>query len=107
MGSRLRARNCLGCGPAIRVPSPAAGRIANTCITGGVYNGGAVNGADIHAAGARQKVPRRNAASGPYDFGMHAPLPATLPIDTTLLKPGLRLAVGLRSEERRVGEEGR
>src|ERR1035441_10236225 len=94
MGRPLRARNCLGCGPAIRVPSPAAGRIANTCITGGVYNGGAVNGADIHAAGARQKVPRRNAASGPYDFGMHAPLPATLPIDTTLLKPGLR-----RSEE--------
>src|ERR1039457_4163207 len=103
MGRPLRARNCLGCGPAIRVPSPAAGRIANTCITGGVYNGGAVNGADIHAAGARQKVPRRNAASGPYDFGMHAPLPATLPIDTTLLKPGLRLAVGLSGGADSVG----
>src|ERR1035438_2174213 len=39
MGRPLRARNCLGCGPAIRVPSPAAGRIANTCITHGVYIG--------------------------------------------------------------------
>jgi hypothetical protein len=31
-------KNCFGCGPAIRVPSPAAGRIANTCITSRVYN---------------------------------------------------------------------
>ncbi len=29
----------------------------------------------------------------PYDFGMRKPL--TLPLDTTLLKPGLRLAVGV------------
>src|ERR1700678_345373 len=38
MGSPLRARNCLGCGPAMRVPRPAAGRITKTCITGEVYN---------------------------------------------------------------------
>jgi tRNA(Ile)-lysidine synthase len=31
----------------------------------------------------------------PYDFGMRTPLPPALPIDTTLLKPGLRLAVGV------------
>jgi tRNA(Ile)-lysidine synthase len=30
-----------------------------------------------------------------YHFGMRAPLPPSLPIDTTELKPGLRLAVGL------------
>ena len=34
---------------------------------------------------------------------MHAPLPATLPIDTTLLKPGLRLAVGLSGGADSVG----
>ena len=30
-----------------------------------------------------------------YDPVVHTPRPATLPLDTTLLKPGLRLAVGL------------
>src|ERR1039457_4326052 len=47
MGMPSRARNCLGCGPAIRVPSPAAGRIANTCITRGVYIGWALDAAGI------------------------------------------------------------
>src|SRR5580658_1354696 len=37
MGIPPRARNCLGCDPAMRVPMPAAGKIANTCITCGVY----------------------------------------------------------------------
>src|SRR5580704_14727976 len=38
IGRPLRARNCLGWGPAMRVPKPAAGRITKTCITGEVYN---------------------------------------------------------------------
>src|SRR5947199_9268434 len=37
MGTPSSERNCFGCGPAIRVPRPAAGRIANTCIPGEVY----------------------------------------------------------------------
>src|SRR5215472_2924318 len=37
MGTPSSERNCFGCGPAIRVPRPAAGRIANTCITRRVY----------------------------------------------------------------------
>src|ERR1039458_9014913 len=91
MGRPLRARNCLGCGPAIRVPSPAAGRIANTCITGGVYNGRALDGAGIVCGIPSGNLLRQRAASGPYDFGMRRTLPTTpspgLPIDTTLLKP--------------------
>ena len=42
-----RMRNCLGWGPAIRVPSPAAGSIANTCITDGVYIGETLPAAEI------------------------------------------------------------
>src|SRR5579859_3631264 len=38
IGTPSSERNCFGCGPAIRVPRPAAGRIANTCITRRVYN---------------------------------------------------------------------
>src|SRR5947209_2227494 len=55
MGMPPSERNCLGgapgdglwslefldCGPAMRVPRPAAGRIAKTCITCGVYKNGA------------------------------------------------------------------
>lgn len=36
-----------------------------------------------------------NASQTPYDFGMRTPLKSSLSIDTTLLKPGLRLAVGV------------
>ena len=34
-------------------------------------------------------------AGTPYDFGMRTPRSAALPMDTTLLRPGLRLAVGV------------
>lgn len=37
----------------------------------------------------------RGAGVTPYDFGMRAPLTTSLAIDTTLLRPGLRLAVGV------------
>ena len=49
--------------------------------------------------GMKQNVPQQNAVSAPYHFGMrrliHPTRPPTLPIDTKLLQPGLRLAVGL------------
>src|SRR5271165_2153777 len=42
MGTPSRARNCLGwglgCGPAMRVPIPAAGRMTKTCMALRVYN---------------------------------------------------------------------
>src|ERR1017187_1355267 len=49
----LRARNCLGCEPAMRVPRPAAGRIVNTCISGGVYNGWGRHGYEEPAIASR------------------------------------------------------
>src|ERR1035438_8159882 len=60
MGSPSRMRNCLGCGPAIRVPSPAAGRITKTCIRVGVYNEAATCGGQslAHRLQERKNVPQ-------------------------------------------------
>jgi tRNA(Ile)-lysidine synthase len=65
---------------------------------------GFMNGVDPGLAGSQTCCKRendetpsfqRNAALAPYHFGMRTMLPPMLPINTTLLKPGLRLAVGV------------
>jgi len=49
------------------------------------------NGEDKESSINRSSAPRRPA----YHFGMRESIACKLPIDTTLLRPGLRLAVGL------------
>src|SRR5665213_3438279 len=64
-----------------------------------VHNSWSIHRKAVYAADCARQVVRRSATLRAYHFGMHRVVPPKrapmLPIETSMLKPGLRLAVGL------------